>query len=112
MIEAMACGTPVIAFRKGSVPEIIQHGRNGLTVDDLEQAIKAARNISVIDRHECRICFEESFTSERMAADYIKIYRQMIGLNGKKQKVKFIEQTKLSLNNEIPSEAYPCRELS
>jgi glycosyltransferase involved in cell wall biosynthesis len=112
MIEAMACGTPVIAFRKGSVPEIIQHGRNGLTVDDLEQAIKAARNISVIDRHECRICFEESFTSERMAADYIKIYRQMIGLNGKKQKVKFIEQTKLSLNNEIPGEAYPCRELS
>jgi glycosyltransferase involved in cell wall biosynthesis len=95
MIEAMACGTPVIAFRNGSVPEIIQHGRNGVIVDDLGQAVKAAKNISLIDRHECRTCFEESFTSKRMAEDYVNVYRQMIGLNGRRKKIKFIEQTKL-----------------
>jgi glycosyltransferase involved in cell wall biosynthesis len=87
MIEALACGTPVIAYRKGSVPEIIQHHRSGFIVDNFEEAIKAAHDISLIDRHECRNCFEERFTAERMATDYVNVYQKMIGLNGKRKKL-------------------------
>jgi glycosyltransferase involved in cell wall biosynthesis len=91
LIEAMACGTPVIAYRNGSVPEIIQHGKNGFIVEDQQQAVNAVREISSISRRECRSVFDENFTSERMAGDYVNIYRKMINLRGKKQNSKFIE---------------------
>jgi glycosyltransferase involved in cell wall biosynthesis len=90
-IEALACGTPVIAYRNGSVPEIIQHNRSGYIVDNNEQAIKAVKDISQINRSECRICFEERFTSERMATEYVNVYQKMIGMNGKRKKIKFVE---------------------
>lgn len=88
MIEAMACGTPVIAYKNGSVPEIIEHERNGFVVEDQEQAVKAVQNISLIERRVCRRIFEDRFTSERMAQDYVNIYQRMIGLSGKKKNVK------------------------
>jgi glycosyltransferase involved in cell wall biosynthesis len=91
MIEAMACATPVIAFRNGSVPEIIQNEKSGLIVDNAEQAVKAVEEISRIDRHECRACFEEHFTSKRMAADYVNVYQEMIEINGQRKKIKFAE---------------------
>jgi glycosyltransferase involved in cell wall biosynthesis len=91
MIEALACGTPVIAYRNGSVPEIIEHGRSGFVVENQEQAIQATQNISLIERHECRKCFEERYTSDRMAKNYINVYQRMIGLNGKRKNVKLIE---------------------
>jgi glycosyltransferase involved in cell wall biosynthesis len=91
LIEAMACGTPVIAYKNGSVPEIIQHGRNGFIVKDQNQAVRAVREISTIDRSECRSIFEECFTSERMAKDYVNVYRKMINLRGKRQTTKYIE---------------------
>jgi glycosyltransferase involved in cell wall biosynthesis len=91
MIEAMACATPVIAFRNGSVPEIIQNEKNGFIVDDVQQAVKAVRDISRINRQECRACFEEHFTSKRMAADYVNVYQQMISINGQRKKIKFAE---------------------
>jgi glycosyltransferase involved in cell wall biosynthesis len=91
MIEALACGTPVIAYSNGSVPEIIEHGRSGFVVENQEQALKAVQNISLLERCECRIFFEERFTSDRMAKDYVNVYQHMIGLNGKRKNIKLIE---------------------
>ena len=80
LIEALACGTPIIAFRNGSVPEILEHGRTGFIVDTLEDAIAAVQNVGSIDRRACRAAFEERFTARRMAQDYVAIY-EIIGLN-------------------------------
>lgn len=74
MIEALAVGTPVIAWRRGSVPEVIEHGRTGFIVDDLDGAMAAVRAIDGIDRRACRADFERRFTSERMARDYLDLY--------------------------------------
>lgn len=79
MIEAMACGTPVIALPRGSVPEIIQDGINGFLVKTVEEAVRAVRNVDQIDRLECRRYFEENFTDEHMAAKYLEIYQQLTG---------------------------------
>ena len=80
MIEALACGTPVIAFRRGSVPEILQDGVNGFVVDDVDGAVAATRDIESIDRRACRRYFETHFAVERMAADYLNIYKGLSGL--------------------------------
>lgn len=74
MIESLACGTPVIAYPNGSVPEIIEHGRTGFIVDSQEAAVKAVQSISLLDRRECRKAFEERFTCEHMANGYLKVY--------------------------------------
>ncbi len=74
MIEALACGTPVIAFNSGSVPEIIENGTTGFIVNDLEEGQRAIENISSIDRSVCRKIFEERFSAERMVSDYLRIY--------------------------------------
>ncbi len=78
MIEAMACGTPVIAFRSGSVPEVLEDGLTGFIVEDEDQAVAAARRLHSLDRARIRRTFEERFTGRRMAEDYIKIYRRLI----------------------------------
>jgi glycosyltransferase involved in cell wall biosynthesis len=75
MIEALACGTPVIAFRGGSVEEIIEDGVNGFVVDDIDCAIDAARRIQTIDRRDCRRSFESRFTVEHMTSAYVQLYR-------------------------------------
>lgn len=80
MIEAMACGTPVIAFRCGSVPEVIDHGRSGFIVDSIEEAVEAVGKLEILDRTEVRRCFLERFTVERMAKDYLDIYRGLPGV--------------------------------
>jgi len=77
MIEAMACGTPVIAFRHGSVPEVIDHGTTGFIVDDVAQAIAAASRIDELDRRQVREVFERRFTARRMAEEYVGIYRTL-----------------------------------
>jgi glycosyltransferase involved in cell wall biosynthesis len=77
MIEAMSCGTPVIAFRNGSVPEIIEHGVNGLIVTDEEAAVEAVRNLHRLSRRRTRESFEARFTANRMAFDYVRIYEQL-----------------------------------
>lgn len=74
MIEAMACGTPVIAFHSGSVPEVIDHGRSGFIVSSVEQAAEAVAHLDQIDRREVRAAFERRFTVERMAQDYLGIF--------------------------------------
>src|SRR5690606_32786578 len=79
MIEAMACGTPVIAFDRGSVPEVIDHGVTGFIVTDLEDAVKAAEQVDRIDRRRCRQVLEERFTVRRMAQDYVRAYHALTG---------------------------------
>jgi glycosyltransferase involved in cell wall biosynthesis len=74
MIEALACGTPVIAWRCGSVPEVIEHGRTGFIVDDMAQAVSAARRVATLDRRACRAAFERRFTARRMARRYLEVY--------------------------------------
>lgn len=78
IIESMACGTPVVAFNRGSMPELIRHGKNGFLVSDVEQAIESLKNIPDIDRNYCRTYIEENFTKEHMAKNYIKAYNQII----------------------------------
>lgn len=74
MIEALACGVPVVAFRGGSVPEVLDHGVTGFIVDNLEQAIEATRKVAGLDRQRCRMAFEQRFSVSRMAADYVELY--------------------------------------
>ncbi|MCH7821615.1 MAG: glycosyltransferase family 4 protein [Proteobacteria bacterium] len=80
LIEAMACGTPVIAFRRGSMAEIIRHGETGYIVDDIDEAVQAVAAAETIDRSACRADVEQRFTNTRMARDYIRVYEQI--LNG------------------------------
>lgn len=77
MIEAMACGTPVIAFRRGSVPEVIDNGVSGFIVDTLDEAVAATHRLEALDRQSVGAQFEARFTVERMALDYVDIYRRM-----------------------------------
>ncbi|HEX7236816.1 MAG TPA: glycosyltransferase family 4 protein [Gammaproteobacteria bacterium] len=74
MIEALACGTPVIAFSGGSVPEVVDDGLTGFIVDDLDDAVAAVRRIGELSRRRCREIFEARFTAERMARDYVELY--------------------------------------
>jgi glycosyltransferase involved in cell wall biosynthesis len=78
MIEAMACGTPIIALRNGSVPEVVDEGITGFIVDDEAAAASAARQIHLLDRTLIRTIFEQRFTARRMAEDYVRIYRELI----------------------------------
>ncbi len=78
MIEAMACGTPVLAFRRGSVPEIVDDGVTGRIVDTVEEAILALPEVLSLDRRAVRRRFEERFSATRMAKDYLRIYRSLL----------------------------------
>jgi glycosyltransferase involved in cell wall biosynthesis len=78
MVEAMACGTPVIAYAHGSVPEIIDPGATGFIVGNQEQAIAAAKNIDCIDRPKCRQVFERRFSAGVMARRYLDVYRELV----------------------------------
>ncbi len=77
MIEAMACGCPVIAFRKGSVPEVIEDGLTGFIVDTVEQAVAAVSRLPELDRTAVRRRFEERWTARRMAEDYLAVYARL-----------------------------------
>ena len=81
MIEAMACGTPVVAFRRGSVPEVLDEGETGFVVSTVEEAVEAVGRLEEISRRGCRAAFERRFTAPRMASDYVRIYRQQIERN-------------------------------
>ena len=78
MIEAMACGTPVLAFRNGSVPEIIEDGATGRIVRSMDEAMLALPEVIALDRRTVRRRFEERFTAARMAKDYVNVYRQLL----------------------------------
>src|SRR5206468_1976836 len=78
MIEANACGTPVIAYRNGSVSEVIENGVNGIIVNGIEDAVAAVESAQKLSRRKCRTVFEERFTAQRMANDYLRIYNSLI----------------------------------
>ncbi len=79
MIEAMACGTPVIAYRKGSVPEVIEDGVTGFVVENVGDAVKAVESrIQTLSRKQCREVFEKKFSATRMTEEYIKVYRRLL----------------------------------
>ena len=78
MIEAMACGTPVLAFRHGSVPEVVDDGITGLVVDDMESAVAAAQRIHELDRTTVRSVFEDRFSVEVMTEGYLHVYRHLL----------------------------------
>jgi glycosyltransferase involved in cell wall biosynthesis len=79
MIEAMARGTPVLAFRQGSVPEIIDPGVTGAVVDTVDEAVFTLPHVMALDRHAVRRRFEERFSATRMATDYAALYRSLLG---------------------------------
>ncbi|MCD6262641.1 MAG: glycosyltransferase family 4 protein [Deltaproteobacteria bacterium] len=78
VVEAMACGTPVIAFNRGSMPELITPGVNGFLVNDENEAVNALLDVPKIDRSLCRKVVEERFTSDRMVRDYIEVYTRIV----------------------------------
>ncbi len=78
MIEAMACGTPVVAFENGSVPEVVDHGRSGFIVRDEAEALPALRRLGELDRAGVRARFSARFTARRMAEDHVALYRRLI----------------------------------
>lgn len=84
MIEAMACGTPVIAFNCGSVPEIIQNNLNGFIVENEKEALEALKQVSSLNRYSCREYFENHFDAKVMTENYLKLYRKL-------QKVKYLQ---------------------
>jgi glycosyltransferase involved in cell wall biosynthesis len=79
LIEAMACGTPVLAFRRGSVPEIVDEDVTGRIVDTPQEAIAVLPEVLSLDRRAVRRRFDERFSAERMARDYIEVYRSLLG---------------------------------
>jgi len=75
MIEAMACGTPVLAFRRGSVEEIVENGLTGYIANDMPDAAEAFARVTVLDRRAVRKRFEQRFSAARMAKDYVRVYK-------------------------------------
>jgi glycosyltransferase involved in cell wall biosynthesis len=88
MIEAMACGTPVVAYNRGSVPEVMEHGKNGFIVTNEEEGADAVRNIASISREKCRSIFEERFTAKIMAEAYAQLFLQHSKVNGNSYNLK------------------------
>jgi glycosyltransferase involved in cell wall biosynthesis len=78
MVEALACGTPVIAWRRGSVPEVLEDGVTGRIVESVEDGVEAVRGIHRLSRAACRRVFEERFDASRMAKDYLDVYRGLV----------------------------------
>lgn len=79
VVESMACGTPVIAFNKGSMPELIENGKNGFLVNTVNEAIESVAKIKDIDRASCRHHVEQYFTIDRMVEQYIQVYETILG---------------------------------
>jgi glycosyltransferase involved in cell wall biosynthesis len=105
MIEAMACGTPVIAFNQGAVPEIVRHGLTGFIVETVEEAVKAVPRLASIDRGAVRAVFERYFSVEVMAANYEAAYARVLGGGSEVRRLKVAksdEDTRVSTAPEIP----------
>jgi glycosyltransferase involved in cell wall biosynthesis len=107
MIEAMACGTPVLAFRCGSIPEVIEDGITGKVIDSEEEAIAALQEILSYDRSAVRQRFEERFTAARMAKDYVSVYRRLLKTNASDARLLQLDlrngSTPMSIEKPLPA---------
>jgi glycosyltransferase involved in cell wall biosynthesis len=92
MIEALACGTPVVAFARGSVPEVIEDGLSGFVVETVEEAVAAVPRALAIPRERCRAYFEDRFTASRMAVSYLRIYERMIARERNRRAAQTVER--------------------
>jgi glycosyltransferase involved in cell wall biosynthesis len=90
MIEAMSAGTPVIAWRNGSVPEVIAPGRSGIIVESMDEAVAAVETASRMSRAGVRRHFEERFTATRMASDYVAAFERLPGLQGRRTRPRLV----------------------
>jgi glycosyltransferase involved in cell wall biosynthesis len=90
MIESMAAGTPVIAWRNGSVPEVIEDGVSGTIVETMEDAVAAVERVSALPREFVRRAFERRFTAARMAADYVSAYECLLARNAPSQRLRLV----------------------
>jgi len=81
----MACGTPVLAFRQGSVPEVVDNGITGFAVDDVAQAVRCVGPLLALDRRRVRERFEQRFTADRMARNYVRIYQEVVGAGARRR---------------------------
>jgi glycosyltransferase involved in cell wall biosynthesis len=77
-IEALACGTPILAYRRGSVPEIINNGHTGFICESVDEMVKSVPEISTLERCHCRQIFEQRFTVERMVQNYLSVYEHLV----------------------------------
>ena len=85
VIEALACGTPVIAFPRGALPELIRDGEHGFLVEDVDAAVDAVSRIGALDRTACRAWVEQRFSVERMVDDYLRVYADVLGREGRRR---------------------------
>ncbi|MBB3659826.1 glycosyltransferase involved in cell wall biosynthesis [Rhizobium sp. BK650] len=97
MIESMACGTPVVAFRCGSAPEVVDEGVSGVLVDSVQEAAENIEWLLRLDRRKVRRAFEERFTAQRMARDYLCIYRNLPGVRTRAAPVRRVNTQSLDL---------------
>jgi glycosyltransferase involved in cell wall biosynthesis len=97
LIEAMACGTPVIAYNEGAVPEIIEDGKTGFIVDNQNDAVAAVDRLGLIDRKSCRHEFEKRFSAHRMTSDYLAIYERIRSEGEASKKVTALPRSQGSL---------------
>jgi glycosyltransferase involved in cell wall biosynthesis len=84
MIEAMACGTPVVAFNRGSTPEVVKHGETGFVVDTLAEMVEAVHRVDQITRQRCREHVEQNFDVPRMVEGYLRAYQQVLEMESEK----------------------------
>jgi glycosyltransferase involved in cell wall biosynthesis len=90
MIEALACGVPVIAYQHGSVPEVIEDGVTGFLVNSIDEAVQRVDDVKNLDRAAIRRTFERRFSSERMASNYVAIYQRMMALGKPKSRIQAV----------------------
>lgn len=105
MTEAMACGTPVIAYDRGAVPEVMEHGVSGFIVNTLQEAIDAVGQINKLDRQQCRQAFEQRFSSQHMTQNYLRLYEQQILQSSQDQSLRK-EQSLMGQDGQYAA-AYP-----
>jgi glycosyltransferase involved in cell wall biosynthesis len=105
MIESMACGTPVIAYRRGSVPEILDDGLTARLVENEDEAVEAARDIDRLDRRACRRMFERRFSVQRMAGDYVELYRGIHEVNALGQRLAAARAARAAAEDVLPRPA-------
>jgi glycosyltransferase involved in cell wall biosynthesis len=102
MIEAMACGTPVIAYNHGSIPEVVDHGITGFVVNSIDEAVKAIKDIDRIDRSTVRKVFEERFSASVMTDNYLRLYEQLLNGQNTTTKSAFLPSAS-KLNSKLAS---------